>query len=365
MRIIIRISATVPYCPDWRCCRLTSHRATAPILLFALALALAMPSAMPSAAHGADFIHIEGFGESGVDVNYVMAGEPPDAVSKPVAVLLHGFGGSVFSFRNIVGPASHALDACAIAFDRPAFGSTSRPVPASCGTWRESRDGRNPYTLSSAVDITFAIADALTPGSPLVLIGHSAGAEVAVAAALAKPDRIAGLVLIAPAVAMGDTPGSSSRLLKLASSLPCAGALGAGALRLITPRLSSALDSMWYDKSTLTQETIDGYAAPFQSSVKDWSRALWEFTVARFHTADAPVMKSLTRIRVPCLVIAGAHDSVVPAAHAEAVANRIPHATLFTILEAGHLPHEEREHETLEVILPFLAQVSRSCIVSP
>jgi len=333
----------------------------------ALALALAVPSAMPSAvaAHGADFIHVEGFGRSGVDVNYVMAGEPVNAVNRPVAILLHGFGGSVFSFRNIVRPASDALGACAIAFDRPAFGFTSRPVPASCGTWRESRDGRNPYTLSSAVDITFAIADALTPGSPLVLIGHSAGAEVAVAAALAKPDRIAGLVLIAPAVAMGDTSGSNSRLLKLVSSLPCAGALGAGALRLIAPRLSSALDSMWYDKSTLTQETIDGYTAPFRPSVKDWSRALWEFTIARSHTTDAPGMESLARIGIPCLVVAGARDSVVPAAHAEAVASCIPHATLITIPEVGHLPHDEREHETLEVLRPFLAKISRSCLVPP
>lgn len=364
MRIITRIGAIAPYCRDWRCCRLTNRRAPATVLLSALALALAVPSAMPT-AHGADFIHVEGFGRSGVDVNYVMAGESVNTVNRPIAILLHGFGGSVFSFRNIVRPASDALGTCAMAFDRPAFGRTSRPVPASSGTWRESRDGRNPYTLSAAVDITFAVADALAPGSPVVLIGHSAGAEVAVAAALARPDRIAGLVLIAPAVAMGDMPRSGPRLLKLASGLPCAGTLGAGALRLIAPRLSSTLDSMWYDKSTLAQETIDGYTAPFQPSVKDWSRALWELTVARSHTVDAPAMESLTLIGVPCLVITGAHDSVVPPAHAEAVANRIPHATLITIAEAGHVPHEEREHETLEALRPFLAQLSRSCIVSP
>jgi len=321
------------------------------LVVVVLSVALVIP------AHASDYVHVEGFGERGLQINCVTAGGPSEAADLPVAILLHGFGGSSFSFRGILEPMADALGTCAIAFDRPAFGFTSRPVPPSCGYWHEARDGRNPYTLAAAVEITFRVADALAPGKPLVLIGHSAGAEVAVAAALARPDRVAGLVLIAPAVALETTSQSNSSLVKGVSRMPCAGAIGAWVLRLIAPRLSTALSSMWHDKSKLTQDIVDGYMAPLKPPVGNWARALWEFTVARSYEKDAPTMASLQQIAAPCLVIAGAQDSVVPIAHSRIVAQSIPGAVIATI---GHLPHEEQETDTLEAIRVFLSQAGLS-----
>ena len=324
------------------------------LVVVVLSVALVIP------AHASDYVHVEGFGERGLQINCVTAGGPSEAADLPVAILLHGFGGSSFSFRGILEPMADALGTCAIAFDRPAFGFTSRPVPPSCGYWHEARDGRNPYTLAAAVEITFRVADALAPGKPLVLIGHSAGAEVAVAAALARPDRVAGLVLIAPAVALETTSQSNSSLVKGVSRMPCAGAIGAWVLRLIAPRLSTALSSMWHDKSKLTQDIVDGYMAPLKPPVGNWARALWEFTVARSYEKDAPTMASLQQIAAPCLVIAGAQDSVVPIAHSRIVAQSIPGAVIATIDESGHLPHEEQEADTLEAIRVFLSRVGLS-----
>jgi pimeloyl-ACP methyl ester carboxylesterase len=319
-----------------------------------LSVALVIP------AHAANYVHVEGFGKCELEINYVTAGRPSEVADLPVAILLHGFGGSSFSFRGILDPVADALGTGAIAFDRPAFGLTSRPVPPSCGYWSEARDGRNPYTLAAAVEITFHVADALASEKPLVLIGHSAGAEVAVAAALARPDRVAALVLIAPAVAMETTSQSNSRLVNGVSRIPCAGAIGAWVLRLIAPRLSTALSSMWHDKSKLTQDIVDGYTAPLKPPVGNWARALWEFTVARSYEKNAPTMASLQRIAAPCLVIAGAYDSVVPMAHSSMVAQSIPGAVIATIDESGHLPHEEQETDTLEAIRVFLSQVGLS-----
>lgn len=286
--------------------------------------AVVLSAALVIPAHASSYVHVEGFGKRGLEINCVTAGRPSEATDLPVAILLHGFGGSSFSFRGILEPVAGALGTCAIAFDRPAFGFTSRPVPPSYGYWSEARDGRNPYTLAAAVEITFHVADAVAPGKPLVLIGHSAGAEVAVAAALARPDRVAGLVLIAPAVAMETTSRSNSRLVNGVSRIPCAGAIGAWVLRLIVPRLPTALSSMWHDKSKLTQDIVDGYIAPLKPPVSNWARALWEFTVARSYEKNAPTMASLQQVAAPCLVIAGAHDSVVPMAHSRIVAQSIP-----------------------------------------
>ena len=52
-------------------------------------------------------------------------------------------------------------------------------------------------------DDALAIVDALTHG-PLLLVGSSMGGWIATLVALARPDRVAGLVLIAPATDMTD-----------------------------------------------------------------------------------------------------------------------------------------------------------------
>jgi len=47
-------------------------------------------------------------------------------------VLLHGFGASTFSWHEVQAPL--AVDRLVVAFDRPGFGLTERPMPPSPGT---------------------------------------------------------------------------------------------------------------------------------------------------------------------------------------------------------------------------------------
>ena len=58
-------------------------------------------------------------------------------------------------------------------------------------------------TISRWRDDALAVIDSLTSG-PLVLVGSSMGGWIATLAALARPERVAGLVLIAPAADMTD-----------------------------------------------------------------------------------------------------------------------------------------------------------------
>jgi len=83
-------------------------------------------------------------------------------------------------------------------------------------------------------------------------------------------------------------------------------------------------------------------------------------SVARSHEKDASTMASLQQIAAPCLVIAGAQDSVVPMAHSRIVAQSILGAVIATIDESGHLPYEEQATDTLEAIRVFLSQVGLS-----
>ena len=45
----------------------------------------------------------------------------------------------------------------------------------------------------------------------------------------------------------------------------------------------------------------------------------------------------------------------MPVAHARSVAQSIPKTVMATIDDSGHLPHEEREAEVLDVIRAFLS----------
>lgn len=108
---------------------------------------------------------------------------------------LHGTGPGIVWLgglrSDMEGTKALALDAWAqregrafIRFDYFAHGQSD-------GDWRAARIGR-------WREDALAVIDALTEG-PLVLAGSSMGAWTALLAALARPERVAGLVLIAPA----------------------------------------------------------------------------------------------------------------------------------------------------------------------
>jgi pimeloyl-ACP methyl ester carboxylesterase len=64
----------------------------------------------------------------------------------------------------------------------------------------------------------------------------------------------------------------------------------------------------------------------------------------------------LGAIRVPTLVLAGSVDPVVPLAHARALHEAIPGASLAVINGAGHVPITDRPDEVTDLVRRFLAQ---------
>ncbi len=103
-------------------------------------------------------------------------------------VLLHGFGGGVFSWRHVMGSIAMEVGCRVVAFDRPGWGLTSRPRRSE---W-ETKGLPNPYDLHAQVDLLFAFCQELGLRS-VVLMGHSDGgllALMAAARALKSKDSI-------------------------------------------------------------------------------------------------------------------------------------------------------------------------------
>lgn len=268
----------------------------------------------------------------GLNVHYKIYGS-----GEPVMILLHGFGASTFSWREVVAPLSQV--GTVIAYDRPAFGLTERPLS---GKWV----GQNPYSFEAQPDLLAGLMDALGI-EQAILIGHSAGGTVAVQMALTYPQRVRGLVLVDAAIFTGGRalPG----WLDWLKETPQANRLGPLLARSLQERGDDFIRSSWHDPAGVTQEVLAGYRKPLQ--VNHWDRALWELTKS---ARPLNLPERLSELDMPVLVMTGDDDRIVPTEQGIALADQIAGAQLVVIADCGHLPHEERPQEFLAAVLPFV-----------
>lgn len=255
----------------------------------------------------------------------------------PVFVLLHGFGASLYSWQAVMEPLSQI--GTVIAYDRPAFGLTERPL-----TW----EGQNPYSREAQIDSVIELMDYFGVENA-ILVGNSAGGTVAMQTALAHPERVSALILVDPAVYSG---GGTPAWLRPLLATPQMRHLGPLIARQIQKRGPELINLAWHNPDLITPETIELYRKPLQ--VENWDKALWEFTLASGPTG---LDKRLSEFTMPVLVITGDDDRIVPTEESIRLASELPNADMVVIPEAGHVPHEERPEKFMEAVRAFLAEL--------
>lgn len=268
---------------------------------------------------------------NGLTVHYQQTGQ-----GEPAVILLHGFGASTYSWREVMEPLGGL--GTVVAFDRPAFGLTERPLP---GEWT----GESPYAPSAQVDLLFGLMDALQIDRA-VLIGNSAGGTVAMNAALANPQRVQALVLVDAAVYNG---GGSPAFLRLLFQTPQMDRLGVLLARSISTRGMDILYAAWHDQSKITPEIIENYRKPLLAD--HWDAALWELTRA---SRASDLEKRLGGLDLPVLVVTGDDDRIVPTADSIRLAGEIRNAQLAVFERCGHVPQEECPEAFLRAVIPFI-----------
>ncbi len=257
---------------------------------------------------------------------------------EPVLVLLHGFGASLFSWHAVMEPFSHY--GTVIAYDRPAFGLTERPM-----SW----SGENPYSSQGNVDLLLGLLDHYKV-QKAILVGNSAGGTVSMQFTLQHPDRVQALILVDPAVYEA---GGGPSWLRPFYNTPEMNHLGPLIVRSIESSGIDLIKMAWYDPSKITPETMDGYTKPLRAD--NWDRALWFFTAASQPSVLPERLKDFT---FPVLVITGASDKIVPTANSVRLASELPNARLIIIPQAGHVPHEEQPTTFMQAVDEFLMAIS-------
>lgn len=267
---------------------------------------------------------------NGVNVHYKTYGQ-----GEPTFILLHGFGASLFSWHEVTEPLSEF--GTVIAYDRPAFGLTERPLE-----W----EGESPYGPQAQVDIVIGLIDELGV-EKAILVGNSAGGTVSMQVALQYPERVEALILVDAAVyAGGGAPSWSRPILKT----PQMNHVGPLIARQLQAQGVQFIKTAWHDPSKITQDIFEGYQKPLQ--IENWDKALWQLTVA---SEESGLVERLTEITIPTLVITGDDDRIVPTEQSLRLADELPNAELKVIAQSGHLPHEEKPVEFMQAVTEFLS----------
>ena len=294
---------------------------------------LSAPAAL--AQENSQFLTLDFPGTDGIEIHYRAGGE-----GEPAFVLLHGFAGSLFTWDTVFD--DFAAKGRTLAYDRPPFGLSERLV---VGDWMEA----NPYTPDAAVTQLFALLDEQGI-ERAILVGNSAGGTLALRAALARPERVAGLILVSPAVfAGGGAPGFVQPLLRS----PQLQRIGPLIARFFLTQGSTLENRAYYDASLVTEEQRARSRLGVQ--VEDWDRALWEFTAA---SQASNLTDMLAGITMPVLVVSGENDLVVFASQSVALAEKLPNAEVVVFPACGHLAQEECPGAFLDAVNAWLAERS-------
>lgn len=194
-----------------------------------------------------------------------------------------------------------------ITYDARGHGA-SDPAPAGAA-----------YTYGELARDLAAVIEARVDSGSAVLAGHSMGAHTIVAHALAAPERVAGMVIVGPAV-HGGVPGEAELegWERLAQGLERGGTEG------FVAAVDDGLDPEWRERVLeLTRSRIALHEHPDAVA-----RALREVP----GSAAFSDLTELERLEAPTLIVAS-HDTADPGhpyAVAQEWAERIPNATLIS-----------------------------------
>lgn len=254
-----------------------------------------------------------------------------DHGSGPVLLLLHGAGGAAHSWRALL-PLLGGFRV--IAPDLPGQGCTRTGARGRLGL------------EAMAEDLTRLCAE--QGWQPAAIIGHSAGAAIALrmAGMLPEPPRaVAGIN-----AALGAFEGVAGVLFPLLAKVL--------ALNPLVPRLFSKL---WGNEAKVrnllisTGSRLDAAGvAQYLALVRDADHVDGTLGMMAQWKLDG-LLARLPALEVPVLLIAGLADRAVPPSVSREAAARMPAARYAELPGLGHLAHEEAADQVAAVLLPWLA----------
>jgi pimeloyl-ACP methyl ester carboxylesterase len=248
-------------------------------------------------------------------------------------LFLHGFGASMYSYRNLVPALSKSFRV--IRVDLKGFGNSPKP-----------NDKNYSIDEQSSLIYQFIIQHNL---KHLTIVGHSYGGAIALIVALKlneeKADRLASLILI-DSMSYPQPLPTFIRVLQT----PILGAL---ALYVISSKQQalSILKLAYYEDDKITKEAVEAYAAPLNSSGAH--NALLQTAKEIIPSNINDIAAMYKNLRVSILILWGRHDKIVPLEIGKRLHKDLLNSEFIVLENTGHIPQEESPDETLKAISGF------------
>jgi pimeloyl-ACP methyl ester carboxylesterase len=278
---------------------------------------------------------------------------PSDAET---AIFVHGLGGSAVNWTDLMGLLRHPSDGWpglgGVAADLPGFGFS--PVPA-----------HGDYSLDARSDVVIELIEH-EGHVPVHLVGNSMGGAIATRIAARRPDLVATLTLISPAL-----PDLSPRLLPLRLALVSAPGVGRVILNrmLQVPpekRTDMSISDLFADPSLMPPERRaqaaaevrrrDGLTYARQVLIESGRALVAEY----MRRGPDTLWRDAARVTAPALVLYGSHDRLVNPATAARAARTFPSCRVVVLPRIGHVAMMERPDLVAREMREFIASVSGS-----
>jgi pimeloyl-ACP methyl ester carboxylesterase len=248
--------------------------------------------------------------QDGASLHYAVHGSGPVEM-----LLLHGMGGTSSTWQPVV----ELLDLAAV-----------RVVTVDLRGHGKSKGGEAQFTYAQVTTDLLAIADAAAMDRPVV-VGYSGSCKNVICLAAAAPQRVRGIVLVAPG-GMAEVAVPRAAVNGLFDYVGREGDL-------------PALFDPWFGKKIgAHRQTVGRDYARTSRAALDASAELWIYT---------SVMEHARRVAHPILVIAGTEEPIYhPAYQQQTTLATLPHAHMEVLGCAHFIPLEEPAAVT-EMLMRF------------
>ena len=254
-------------------------------------------------------------------------------------ILIHGLGSYMPAWSMNIDRLSESHRV--IALDLPGYGKSTKTADR--------------FSIPFFAESVAMLMDELEINNASIL-GHSMGGQIALFMAAQHPDRVAGLVLSAPAGFEQFTEQDKMAFNATVS----AEAVAATPEPMIRQNMLATFHSFPSEAEFMIEDRLQMKDEP---GFDNYARAQAE---SIFGMLNDPVWDMMPKITQPALVVFGGQDALIPNPYlhpdlttrevAQNGTDRLPNATLKIIDEAGHFVHFEQADVFNESVLEFLNQ---------